>query len=130
MSETKHAFFVDDYAFIPKFRTDGSYSLAVISKTEELEIRDEQGWVDIHEIYSPVRSIAIRGSLPSECLRFDFLNRLLSTIYSEFQIPESLSRDVIFFRAADCIEMSRTGEDDDQAVERISTSRSFLPPRE
>jgi hypothetical protein len=130
MPETKQLVVIDDYAFIQKFRTDGSFCLAVIRKSDELDIRDEKGWVDIHEINSPVRSIAIRGALPGECLRFDFLDRLLSAIYSEFQISESVSRDVVFFRATDCIEMSRTADEDDQAIDRISTARSFQLPRE
>ena len=130
--EINQAVVVDDYAFLPKFRTNGSLCLAVVRNSGNLDIRDEIGWIDLHEIQSPNRSVAIRGSLPNECLRFEFLNRLLSTVCSVFQIPESLSRDVLFFRASDCIDMSRAGDDaeDDQTTDRISTSRSFQLPHE
>lgn len=132
MPEINQVVVIDDFAFIPKFRTEGSFSLAVVQDSGELDIRDAKGWVDIHVINSPSSSVAIRGSLPSECLRFDFLNRLVSTICAEYQISESVSRDVVFFRASDCIDMSRDSEaaDDDQTTDRISTSRSFRLPRE
>lgn len=130
MLETSKTLVIDNYAFIPKFQTKGSFSLAVVRNSDQLDIRDQKGWVDLHEIHAPFRSVAIRGSLPSECLQFDFLKRLIAAICSQFQIPETMSRDVVFFRATDCIDMSQSSDTSDETTDRISISRSFQLPRD
>ncbi len=124
--------FIDNYAFVPKFRTSGSVSFAVVRSSDESDVRDEKGWVDIHEILAPERSIVIRGALPSECLRFGFLRQLLASLSLRLQISEMISRDVIFFQATDCIDMSRRvdGMEDDGTAGEITTSRSFRFPRD
>lgn len=131
MLDTSKTLVIDNYAFIPKFRTKGSFSLAVVRNSDEVDIRDQKGWVDLHEIHAPIRSVTIRGSLPNECLQFDFLKRLIVAICSQFQISETMSRDVVFFRATDCIDMSQIGDTtNDETTDRISISRSFHLPRD
>lgn len=130
MFDTSKTLVIDNYTLVPKFQTKGSFSFAVVRNTDQLDIRNPKGWVDFHEVQHPCRSVAIRGSLPSECLEFDFLKRLVAAICLQFQISETMARDVVFFRATDCIDMSRAGDAADGTTDRISITRSFLLPRD
>lgn len=128
MHKTTKTIAVDNFAFVPSFQTTDSMSFAVVRNSGELDIANQKGWVDLHEIQTPECAVVIRGALPSECLRFDYLNRLLNEIFSCLLLSKSTSRDVMFFKATECIDMSRAGDDAD-TTDRIATSRSFDLPR-
>jgi hypothetical protein len=130
MQKTTKIIAIDNFAFVPTFQTTDSLSFAVVRNSVDLNLANQKGWVDLHEIKSPKRSLTIRGSLPSECLRFDFLNRLIDELFSCLHLSMNISRDVLFFKATECIDMSRCGgeDEDDQTTDRISTTRSFELP--
>lgn len=131
MNETNTVIIIENFAFVPTFQTAGSMSFTVVRSSDEPDLSNQKGWVDLHEIQSPESSVTIRGSLPSECLRFEFLKRLIDEVLSCLRLSDDIARDVLFFKSTDCIDMSRESQasGDVGTTDRITTSRSFRLPR-
>ena len=125
MKKTDKPIIVNDLVFAQAFRTEASTSFSISQLGVGLSRGADRGWIDVHWPCEGHAVVYIRGSLPEKYLRFDYLNALTQKLLADLDIPIETSRDVLFFKAENCVSLSYPGASGDNTSDRIEITRSF-----